>query len=89
MSRSLTKEAKSIFDRLPSVDHAVDQARELTDSARYQAHEMADTARREAQAIGRQTRRYIREEPLKSTLMAIALGALISGLFVLAATRDR
>jgi ElaB/YqjD/DUF883 family membrane-anchored ribosome-binding protein len=79
---TLATEARNTLEalptHLPSMDRAVEQAREMTDSAR-----------REARALGRQTRRYIRDEPVKSTAMAALAGAVIGGLCVLAATRGR
>jgi ElaB/YqjD/DUF883 family membrane-anchored ribosome-binding protein len=42
-----------------------------------------------AVAAGQRTRGYVRDEPMKSLLIAAAAGALISGVLVIAARRDR
>lgn len=82
MPRSIVNDTRNTLEalpgQLPSMERAVEQARELTEAAR-----------RETRALSRQTRRYIRDEPFKSTLFAAAAGAVITGLCVLAATRER
>jgi ElaB/YqjD/DUF883 family membrane-anchored ribosome-binding protein len=48
----------------------------------------SDCVRQQAQAATERTQRYVRDEPLKSVLMAAAAGALVTGLVVMA-TRKR
>lgn len=52
-------------------------------------HRAADAVRNEAAAIGEQTGRFVREEPVKSIAIAAALGAVLTGLVALAMWRTR
>ena len=49
----------------------------------------ASTVRDEAGALGNRGYRYVRNEPLKSVLIAAGVGAAITGLLALALKRDR
>jgi len=51
--------------------------------------EAAGTARDEADALGERGQRYVRDEPVKSVLIAAAVGAAVTGLVMLALKRDR
>ncbi len=46
-----------------------------------------ESARREAQAMNQRTQAYVREEPVKSVLIAAAAGAAITGLAMLMTRR--
>lgn len=48
----------------------------------------ASTVKEEAAHLGENTQRYVRDEPVKSILVAAAAGALITGLILMAARRD-
>jgi ElaB/YqjD/DUF883 family membrane-anchored ribosome-binding protein len=56
-----------------------DQARAWLDRQSTSAHDAALALRNQAGALGHHTQRYVRDEPVKSVLMAAALGALITG----------
>lgn len=43
----------------------------------------------EASALNDRTQRYVRDEPIKSVLVAAAVGAALTGLIVLLTKRDR
>jgi ElaB/YqjD/DUF883 family membrane-anchored ribosome-binding protein len=49
----------------------------------------AGTVRDEAAAMGSRTRLYVKDEPVKSVLVAAAVGALVTGLLMLMMKRDR
>jgi ElaB/YqjD/DUF883 family membrane-anchored ribosome-binding protein len=49
----------------------------------------AGTVKQEAAALTENTQRYVRDEPVKSMLVAAAAGALITGLIMMAARSDR
>lgn len=49
----------------------------------------ADTVRDEAGALSERGQRYVRDEPVKSVLIAAAFGAAVTGLAMLALKRDR
>jgi ElaB/YqjD/DUF883 family membrane-anchored ribosome-binding protein len=49
----------------------------------------AVTVRDEAAAIGNRTRLYVKDEPVKSVVMAAAVGAIVTGLLMLLMRRDR
>jgi ElaB/YqjD/DUF883 family membrane-anchored ribosome-binding protein len=51
--------------------------------------EAAGTVRDEAGALGERGERYVRDEPVKSMLIAAAVGAAITGLVMLALKRER
>lgn len=53
------------------------------------ALDAADSVKHEAAVISNRTRGYVRDEPAKSVLVAVAVGALISGLLLLASRRER
>ena len=46
------------------------------------ALDLADTAKHEAAVAGDRTRNYVRDEPLRSVLMAAAAGAVLTGLMM-------
>ncbi len=56
-----------------------DQARSWWDRGSDVAHERAAALRAQARMLGHGTREFVRDEPLKSALMAAALGALLAG----------
>lgn len=49
----------------------------------------AGTVRDEASALGSRTRLYVKDEPVKSVLIAAAVGAAVTGLLMLTMKRDR
>jgi ElaB/YqjD/DUF883 family membrane-anchored ribosome-binding protein len=49
----------------------------------------AGTVRDEAAALGTRTRLYVKDEPVKSVLVAAAFGAVMTGLLMLLMRRDR
>jgi len=49
----------------------------------------AGNVRDEAAALGSRTRLYVKDEPVKSMLVAAAAGAALTGLLVLLMRRDR
>src|SRR5215468_10915795 len=49
----------------------------------------AGTMRDEAAAFSTRTRLYVKDEPVKSVLVAAAVGAALTGLLMLAMKRDR
>lgn len=49
----------------------------------------AGNVRDEAAALGSRTRLYVKDEPVKSVLVAAAVGALMTGLLMLMMKRDR
>ena len=49
----------------------------------------AGTVRDEAAALSSRTRLYVKDEPVKSVLVAAAVGAAITALLMLATKRDR
>lgn len=51
------------------------------------ALDLADTVRGEAAVAGERTRQYVRDEPLRSVLVAAAAGAVITGLLMLLGRR--
>lgn len=69
---------------------AHNSVRSLTDSAnvlRDQARHAADIVRDQALAAKERTSRYVSEEPVKSVLVAAAVGALITGLAIFFGSR--
>lgn len=51
--------------------------------------EAAGTVREEAGALSERGQRYVRDEPVKSVLIAAAVGAAVTGIAMLALRRDR
>jgi ElaB/YqjD/DUF883 family membrane-anchored ribosome-binding protein len=51
--------------------------------------DLADTVKDEAAAVGDRTRLYVRDEPMRSVLVAAAAGALVTGLLMLFGRRSR
>lgn len=51
--------------------------------------EAAGNVRDEASELGERGQRYVRDEPVKSVLIAAAFGAAVTGLVMLALKRDR
>ena len=49
----------------------------------------AGTVRHEAAAFGSRTRLYVKDEPVKSVLVAAAVGAAVTGLLMLLLKRER
>ena len=49
----------------------------------------AGTVRGEAAALSGRTRLYVKDEPMKSVLIAAAVGAALTGLLMLVMKRDR
>jgi ElaB/YqjD/DUF883 family membrane-anchored ribosome-binding protein len=49
----------------------------------------AVTVRDEASAFGNRTRLYVKDEPVKSVVLAAAVGAVVTGLLMLLMQRDR
>src|SRR5262245_59421267 len=49
----------------------------------------AGTVRDEATAFSNRTRLYVKDEPVKSVVMAAAVGAVVTGLLLLFMKRDR
>jgi ElaB/YqjD/DUF883 family membrane-anchored ribosome-binding protein len=75
-------------------------AREVSDTANQEAAKVShivrdwlgqqtEGVREQAVAVSKRTQRYVRDEPLKSVLVAAAAGALVTGLVVFAARRTR
>jgi ElaB/YqjD/DUF883 family membrane-anchored ribosome-binding protein len=55
---------------------ALDTASEVSDRVARAAHHSIDTLRHQASRVGDQTVGYVRDEPVKSLVAAVALGAL-------------
>jgi ElaB/YqjD/DUF883 family membrane-anchored ribosome-binding protein len=53
------------------------------------ALDLADSVKGEAVAAGERTRQYVRDEPMRSVLVAVAAGAVISGVVMLLGRRSR
>ena len=65
--------------KTPSQDltrHALDTANDVSDRVARAAHHSIDTLRHQANRVGDQTVGYVRDEPVKSLVAAVALGAL-------------
>jgi ElaB/YqjD/DUF883 family membrane-anchored ribosome-binding protein len=63
----------------PSQDltrQALDTANDVSDRVARAAHHSIDTLRHQATRVGDQTVGYVRDEPVKSLVAAVALGAL-------------
>ena len=56
-----------------------DQARAWWDRGSDLAHSQADALRMRAYRASQGTQRYLRDEPVKSAMTAMALGALVAG----------
>jgi len=76
-------------------DTASREARNVSDSARqWWAHnrdgalDAIHHARQEALALGESTQDYVRERPVKSMLVAVALGAAVTALAMLLSRRQ-
>ncbi len=84
---------EAVDDASRSIENAASRGmRTLSDNAqsvREQARHAASTVRDNAHAVQERGRRYVAEEPGKSVLMAVAVGALIAGLLVFATGRRR
>jgi ElaB/YqjD/DUF883 family membrane-anchored ribosome-binding protein len=65
-----------------------DLARDWWNRNAQVAMSAAATVKDEAASLGTSTQRYVRDEPVKSLLVAAAAGALITGLILMAARRD-
>ena len=72
------------------------EARQVSESARdWWAHnrdgarDAMRQARQDAVAFGHSTQDYVRERPVKSLLIVVALGAVIGGLVMMASRRER
>jgi ElaB/YqjD/DUF883 family membrane-anchored ribosome-binding protein len=61
-----------------------DLARDWWNRNAQVALDAAGAVKQEAAAIGDNTQRYVRDEPVKSMLVAAAAGALITGLIMMA-----
>ncbi len=66
-----------------ALHRAEGQATAMSERALRSARHAREAALQGADRLGRQTRGYIREEPLKSVLLAAAAGALVAGLAAL------
>lgn len=64
-----------------------EKAKELWQQGSESCADAADTVRREAQALGERAQAQVREEPLKSLLVAAAAGAALTGLVLLLGRR--
>ncbi len=62
-------------------------AREWWERGAQSARDTADTVRNEASAVSTRTQRYVRDEPVKSMVIAAAAGALIAGLLAIGGSR--
>ena len=56
-----------------------DQARAWLDRGSDLAQSQADAVRMRAYRVSQGTQRYLRDEPVKSAMTAMALGALVAG----------
>jgi ElaB/YqjD/DUF883 family membrane-anchored ribosome-binding protein len=56
-----------------------EQARDWWDRGSHLAQAQADAVRLQAHRMTRSTERYLRDEPVKSAMAAMALGALVAG----------
>jgi len=86
----LSDSVDDLRQALPSALHrAADEASALSHRAMDSARHARDVASDRAHRMGRQTRGYIREEPMKSVFLAVAAGALLVGLVsLLSRSRD-
>ncbi len=57
---------------------AFDTASDLSDRVARAAHNSIDTLRHQASRVGDQTVGYVRDEPVKSLVAAVALGAAVA-----------
>lgn len=62
-------------------------AREWLDKSKGNALDLATTLRHDAVVMGDRTQHYVREEPVKSMLIAAAAGAALTSLIMLATRR--
>ena len=67
---------------------ARDMARDWWERGSQSARDAAETARARAGEVTVRTQRYMRDEPVKSVIIAAAIGALIAGV-VAFSKRDR
>jgi len=77
-------------------DAAVQEAHRFGEMAKAWWHHNADlvreaagTVREGAGALSERGQRYVRDEPVKSVVIAAAVGAAVTGLVMLALKRDR
>ncbi len=57
---------------------AFDTASDLSDRVARAAHNSIDTLRHQASRVGDQTVGYVRDEPVKSLVAAVAVGAAVA-----------
>jgi len=69
--------------------HLGEMAKHLWSQGSDRARHTVQTVRDEAAAAQARTRQYVRDEPMKSVLLAVAGGALLAGLFALLTQRGR
>ena len=78
---SLSNSVDEMRQSVPSaLRRAADEANALSHRAMDSARHAREVARDSAERMGRQTRGYIRDEPVKSVLLAVAAGAVLVGL---------
>lgn len=73
---------------LSTVEHAFDQTRELAGKSMDAAAQASARAQRQLSHYADATSRHVAEQPLRSVLIAAALGALVASL-VMATRRSR
>ena len=78
----------------PVTDAVRDEALKLGEVAKQWLHQTGDQARHaarrmrvDARVLSERTQQYVREKPVKSTLVAAAAGAALAGLVALALER--
>ncbi len=69
-------------------EHVGNSARQWWAHNRDDARQVAQQARERAIALGESTQDYVREQPLKALLAAAVLGAVLTGLSMLATRRS-
>ncbi len=78
---ALSSSVDELRQAVPSALHrAADEAAALSNRALRSARHAREAALDNAERLGRQTRGYIREEPVKSVVLAAAAGAVVYGL---------
>ena len=77
---SRTTDAREIAER--EAKRIGDMARDWWQRNSRSALDLADTVKHEAAVAGDRTRNYVRDEPMRSVLMAAAAGAVLTGLML-------
>jgi len=73
----------------PRLDRASERATAIAQQGAQSVRDTTGRLREQAAHVSEETRQYVRDEPVKSVLIAAAAGALLMGLFSLLARPGR